>query len=238
MTILKTDTVSGIGTEGTVFEGDITFDSLNYMTLPKGTTTQSNRGRALLMGNQSSAADGMKYFSLISSGNTILFGDLTGNDIIWGGAGASSTRGVIGGGSPVTNTMEYVTIATTGNSLNFGDTQVACCRSQTMYNSTRGVFSGGDGPSGSLSRIDYITIATTGNSQDFGEQQFGAGGQGFNGVSSAIRGVYGVTWNNPSAYNVLEFITIAQTGNGTDFGDLTVSGEGQAGCSNSHGGLQ
>ena len=42
MTILRTDTVSGIGTEGTVFEGDITFDSLNYMTLPKGTTTQSN----------------------------------------------------------------------------------------------------------------------------------------------------------------------------------------------------
>ena len=41
MTILKTDTVSGIGTEGTVFEGDITFDSLNYMTLPKGTTTSS-----------------------------------------------------------------------------------------------------------------------------------------------------------------------------------------------------
>ena len=39
MTILKVDTVSGIGTEGTVFEGDITFDSLNYMTLPKGTTT-------------------------------------------------------------------------------------------------------------------------------------------------------------------------------------------------------
>ena len=42
MAILRTDTVSGIGTEGTVFEGDITFDNLSYMTLPKGTTTQSN----------------------------------------------------------------------------------------------------------------------------------------------------------------------------------------------------
>ncbi len=40
MTILRTDTVSGIGTEGTVFEGDITFDSPNYMTLPKGTTRE------------------------------------------------------------------------------------------------------------------------------------------------------------------------------------------------------
>ena len=40
MTILRTNTISGIGTEGTVFEGDITIDSLNYMTLPKGTTNQ------------------------------------------------------------------------------------------------------------------------------------------------------------------------------------------------------
>ena len=40
MAILRTETVSGIGTEGTVFEGDITFDSPNYMTLPKGTTRE------------------------------------------------------------------------------------------------------------------------------------------------------------------------------------------------------
>ena len=34
MTILRTDTVSGIGTEGTVFEGDINFDSLvHYFAL-------------------------------------------------------------------------------------------------------------------------------------------------------------------------------------------------------------
>ena len=112
-------------THGTVLEGGTAFSSLNYMTLPRGKTTQSNRGRALLMGNLSSAADGMKYFSLISSGNTLLFGDLTNNQIIWGGAGASSTRGVIGGGSPVINTMEYVTTATTGNALNFGDLTLA-----------------------------------------------------------------------------------------------------------------
>ena len=55
MTILRTDTVSGIGTEGTVFEGDITFDSLNYMTLPKGTTTQSNRGRGIIGGGSPGA---------------------------------------------------------------------------------------------------------------------------------------------------------------------------------------
>ena len=29
MTILRVDTVTGIGTEGTVFDGDITFDNLS-----------------------------------------------------------------------------------------------------------------------------------------------------------------------------------------------------------------
>ena len=184
------------------------------------------------------------YVTIASTGNATDFGDLTLKGL--GGTGVNSpTRGVLFGrrndtpaSSTEHNTIDYVTIASTGNAVDFGDTQVGRCRSQSMCNSTRGVVSGGDGPSGSLSSIEFITIATTGNSQDFGEQLFGAGGQGFNGVSSATRGVYGVTWNNPSAYNVLEYITIAQTGNGTDFGDLTVSGEGQAGCSNAHGGLQ
>ena len=61
MTILKTETVSGIGTEGTVFEGDITFDSLNYMTLPKGTTTQSNRGRGLIAGGCTPTVSTIEY---------------------------------------------------------------------------------------------------------------------------------------------------------------------------------
>ena len=74
MTIHKTDTVSGIGTEGTVFEGDITFDSLNYMTLPKGTTTQSNRGRAVFAGGydaQPARAQWIKYISIQSGGQTV-----------------------------------------------------------------------------------------------------------------------------------------------------------------------
>ena len=76
MTILKTDTVSGIGTEGTVFEGDITFDSLNYMTLAKGTTAQSNRGRALILGGFHPEVTRMETYSLISSSNGVEFGIL------------------------------------------------------------------------------------------------------------------------------------------------------------------
>ena len=235
MTILKTDTVSGIGTEGTVFEGDITFDSLNYMTLPKGTTTQSNRGRALLMGNLSSAADGMKYFSLISSGNTILFGDLTGNDIIWGGAGASSTRGVIGGGSPVTNTMEYVTIATTGNSLNFGDLTDARRHAGVVGSDIRGCWGGGETANSATQTnlIDYITFASTGDAADFGDLT--AARRGCPGGSSPTRGIFaGGQYETPSAgtkNNIIDYITIATTGNAADFGDLTTTVTNFAGTS-------
>ena len=49
MAILKVDTISGIGTEGTVFEGDIEFTSQNFLTLPKGDTTQRGRGRGVYL---------------------------------------------------------------------------------------------------------------------------------------------------------------------------------------------
>ena len=79
MTILRTDTVSGIGTEGTVFEGDITFDSLNYMTLPKGTTTQSNRGRGAfaMTTNYPNTSNAISYIDIASLGTAKDFGDLT-----------------------------------------------------------------------------------------------------------------------------------------------------------------
>ena len=50
MAILKVDTISGIGTEGSVFEGDIEFTSQNFLTLPKGDTTQRGRGRGCSWG--------------------------------------------------------------------------------------------------------------------------------------------------------------------------------------------
>ena len=50
MAILKVDTISGIGTEGSVFEGDIEFTSQNFLTLPKGDTTQRGRGRGMIIG--------------------------------------------------------------------------------------------------------------------------------------------------------------------------------------------
>ena len=131
MAILKVDTISGIGTEGPVFEGDIEFTSQNFLTLPKGDTTQRGRGRALLGGghNGSSHTNHIHYLSIQSQGNTIDFGDLTAAR--WIPAPSSSfTRGVwSGGGGPspgsptgaYVNFIDFVTIATPTNATDFGD---------------------------------------------------------------------------------------------------------------------
>ena len=63
MAILKVDTISGIGTEGPVFEGDIEFTSQNFLTLPKGDTVQRGRGRGVWGGgwNSPSSTSTNKY---------------------------------------------------------------------------------------------------------------------------------------------------------------------------------
>jgi len=129
MAILKVDTISGIGTEGPVFEGDIEFTSQNFLTLPKGDTTQRGRGRgfyAIGFANPTQS-DNIDFLNIQSTGNTITFGSLTKAKYNLG-SGASSTRGIFCGGydptsSPDTdiNSMEFITIATTGNATDYGD---------------------------------------------------------------------------------------------------------------------
>ena len=221
--------------EGVTFEGDTKHNTQGYMYFPTGDTSQRGRGVGLLMGNNSSAADGMKYFSLISSGNTTPFGDLTNDDVINGGAGASSTRGVIGGGHPGSgpsgdvNTMEYVTIATTGNALNFGDLTEVKRDIGVVGSDTRGCWCGGADIPAVLNTIDYITFASTGDAVDFGDlylaRRTPAGG-GSSGTRGLLAG--GFTGAYP---NIIDYITIASTGNGTDFGDLTVGRTSFAGTS-------
>ena len=94
MAILKVDTVSGIGTEGPVFEGDIEFTSQNFLTLPKGDTTQRGRGRGLIMGGTSPSVLGtIQYVEIQSLGNFVDFGELAVQVSMNSGA-ASATRGL------------------------------------------------------------------------------------------------------------------------------------------------
>ena len=81
MAILKVDTISGIGTEGPVFEGDIEFTSQNFLTLPKGDTSQRGRGRGLLGGSNDGSpfSNSIQFITIQSQGNSIRFGSLTAN---------------------------------------------------------------------------------------------------------------------------------------------------------------
>ena len=96
MAILKVDTISGIGTEGPVFEGDIEFTSQNFLTLSKGDTIQRGRGRGFYMlgynGTPSETASSrIDYINIQSQGNSIRFGDLLSTHRE--GAGCSNAHG-------------------------------------------------------------------------------------------------------------------------------------------------
>ena len=227
-------------THGTVLEGGTAFSSLNYMTLPRGTTTQSNRGRGLIMGGFYPEILTMEHVSLISSANSIKFGDLGSSSIAWGGAGASSTRAVIGGGAipAVINNIEYVTIATLGDAINFGDLDVAKRHAGTVSNETKALWGGGETASSNTmtAQVDSVTIATTGDAADFGDLTVARRGSAP--ASSATRGVWSAGQINASDFNnVIDYVTIATTGNATDFGDTIATRGNHAGCSNNIRGI-
>ena len=125
MTILKVDTISGIGTEGSVFEGDIEFTSQNFLTLPKGNTEERGRGTRGVFGNGTSNV--LDFINIQSTANAVDFGDAVAN---YGASAACSsrTRGIIFAGflSPAeSNVIEFITFSTTGNAQDFGDAQNA-----------------------------------------------------------------------------------------------------------------
>ena len=234
MAILKVDTISGIGTEGPVFEGDIEFTSQNFLTLPKGDTTQRGRGRGFYMLGYSgtpspSPSSRIDYINIQSQGNSIRFGSLTANRYTLG-AGSNSTRGLFTGGyvegnSPDTdvNIIEFITIATEGNATDFGDrTQVGrlpACAS----NDTRCVMASAFTPVGYQNTIDFVTIATIGNESDFGDLTTARAGMSMS-CNSTTRGIFNGGYQpSPSTIRVnnMEYITFSTAGDTTDFGDLT-----------------
>ena len=234
MAILKVDTISGIGTEGPVFEGDIEFTSQNFLTLPKGDTTQRGRGRGFYMlgynGTPSETASSrIDYINIQSQGNTIRFGSLTANRYTLG-AGANSVRGLFTGGyqdglSPDTdvNTIEFITIATEGKAQDFGDRIQVGRAVASASNDTRCVMASAFTPAGYQNTIDFVLFATTANATDFGDLSTARAGMSMS-CNSTTRGIFNGGYQpSPSTIRVnnMEFITFATTGNTQDFGDLT-----------------
>ena len=175
MAILKVDTISGIGTDGPVFEGDIEFTSQNFLTLPKGDTSQRGRGRGVYAGGYvpSGYLKDMYYIEIQSQGNAKDFGDLNKAGNATGGGCGSATRGIHMGGSTPTslNDIDFFTFATTSNATDFGNLEIAVGYNAALSNQTRGVCVGGRGgsPLAPTDHIQTITIASTGNATDAGD---------------------------------------------------------------------
>ena len=133
MATLKVNTLSGIGTEGPVLNGGLKFRTLNYMTLPKGDTTQRGRGRGIVGGGSPGTDNNeqIEFINIQSDGVVTEFGELATARRGCGGC-SSSTRGLIGGGtggnpSPsFTSTVEQIQLATTANATTFGNLNNNC----------------------------------------------------------------------------------------------------------------
>ena len=225
MTILKVDTISGIGTEGPVFEGDIEFTSQNFLTLPKGDTTQRGRGRALIAGGSTpSVTTNIDFLNIQSSGKSITFGNLSHGRYDLGGC-SNGTRGVFAGGrdpagNELDDTIDFVTIATTANATDFGNLTASRGGTQgAVSSSTRGIWGGGFEPS-QVNKIEFVTIASAANATDFGDLTVARNGCGR--AMSTTRGLFG-GGGTPTANDTIDYITMATTGNATDFGNLTAT---------------
>ena len=253
MATLKVNTLSGIGTEGPVLDGGLKFRSLNYMTLPKGDTTQRGRGRGVFFSgndNTTPAADAIKnnidFIQIQSMGNTVSFGDsINAKRRRHQAAASSSTRGVNCGGfqpsSPSrVDTIEFITIATQSNSTDFGNLTQIASDIGSVSNGVRVVSAHGIDSTTFDNTIDFFTIATTGDAQDFGDvasDKYAA----FAALESPTRGIFAGGFNNtpsPSTrYNRIDYLTIATTGNTQDFGDLSVVNSGTSGSSSNTRGI-
>ena len=218
MAILKVDTISGIGTEGPVFEGDIEFTSQNFLTLPKGDTTQrisTSSGISTETGAVRYNTDSNKMECYI--GSTWMEVAVSSPNLDGG------TRGIISGGyftsSPnATNNIQFITVETQGNALDFGDLTAITHNGGALSSSTRYCHTGGVRAGSNSNIIDFVTVSSTGNAQDFGDMT----GNLYQGTSTgnATRGIIYTDAGTPSGDHFLDFITIASTGNAVRFGEI------------------
>ena len=214
-------------TFGPTFQGGAGYNSQNWLTLPKGTTTDRNKtgGRGIFAGggttpNYTNAID---FITISSSGNSLDFGDLTQARQSLSGT-ANSTRGIFASGYIApgnTDRIDYISIASQGNAVTFGSIASAIRYASCAANSTRGLIAGGYTPN-YIDRIEYITIATLGDAKDFGDLTANGTATDKAGLSSPTRALF-AGGEGPSMVSQIDYVTIATLGNAADFGDLTAA---------------
>ena len=190
-------------------------------TLTDIKTNPQGRGRALkgcgrtYISQSPSNQSVIEFVNIASLGNAQEFGDCSASG--QSSSFSSAIRGFFNGIN-YSNVIEYVTIASEGDSIDFGDLTVAGAISQGGSSSTRGITSGGWGPS-RLNVIDYVEMMTLGNALDFGDLVRGVNGPGAtnNSVRKLILG-----GRTPSVlFDEIMMITIASKGNAVDVGTWT-----------------
>jgi hypothetical protein len=242
MGILRTNTLSGIGTDGPVFDGITRLDTFGYVVPPVGVTSDRTlAGVTTAQGAIRFNTDSQKleFYAQDQWWEMVIDTPALGTSSDTG-AGA---RGVFAGGYTGTptftifNVIEYITISSTGNAQDFGDLSANNRGSGSCSSSTRGVFGGGFAPA-ATNIIEYITISSTGNVVDFGDLSVGK--NSLSACSSSTRGVFGggITPTPATTFlNTIEYITISSTGNVVDFGDLSVGKFNLSACSSSTRGV-
>jgi len=247
------------GTRGPNVAGITTFTGTSGIVMPSGNTAyRGGRGRGVFGGGYSPGAspyvvvNTIDYVTIATLGNATDFGDLTQARTGYS-SGASSTRGVFGGGkiaplafAQIQSTIDYIEIQSTGNAFDFGDLNNTLGRGSAASDSTRAVFAGGYDQSAAPNYnsdvgMQYITIASKGNAATFGTQFFGRYGMGA--AASPTRAIYfgGGYESSPGTVtnvNIIDYVTIQTLGDAKNFGDLTEKSRMIASCANSTRGLR
>ena len=190
----------------------------------------SNGSRGLFAGAFPANQETIEYVTIPSEGNSIDFGDLSGdrNDVQMGSA-SSSTRGIWAGGSQEENIIDYVEMATLGDALDFGDLTQGRRNLGGFSSPTRGVFSSGGETPSFKNNNDYITIASKGNAILWNE--IVRSGLSGNCASNQTRGVFAGGYNTVGIIKHIDYVTIASLGNTIEFGDLSVGRNGASAAS-------
>ena len=238
-TITKT-TIASTGSHATF--GNVVHNGSNTGFL--GHSCFANQTRAIMFSGNNSGGNitQMKYVTIASDGDTVVFGDMT-FSYRYGMVTGSKTRAMpMGGysGSGYYNTINVVTMATTGDALDFGDLRNTVSDSLgTTTNGIRSIISMRNSGYTDTSLDSYNPISG-GTTIPFGDLSSARVFSPMNScLSSPTRGVFPGGTINPgsSTSGVIDYVQFATDGNAVDFGDMhTASGAGSY-FSSSHGGL-
>ena len=231
----------------------VDFGNLTQVVNNLAAVASSTRGLRI-GGSIGSAANKMKnvidYVEIMTTGNSLDFGDITTEKSQYAMTAASPTRAVICGGgvaSPgpgVQSSIEHITMASKGNSVNFGEMPIKGVRVGTVSNTVRAVHHSGY-TNGSAAGLYYLTIASEGNSTEFGELDRANNPKDTSNVNDGYTGGCSnntrAVWMNGSqatdALGFTSYIEIASGGKSISFGDAERQMARFGASSNAHGGL-